>query len=112
MVYLYFLLALLTTVAVEGLLMFLLFRRWDFVYYTLICNLLTNPAMNLLLLAGVRFFGPGVYWPALLALEFVVVALEGLILRLLCRFRLIKALAFSLLLNAASFGIGLLFYLV
>lgn len=88
--------------------MALLFRRRDFVYYSLLCNLLTNPALNLILLLAVNLAGLEAYLPALIAAELAAVLVEAWVLRLLCRFRLSKALVLSLLLNAVSFAAGLL----
>jgi len=97
------------TVLIEGLAMFLLFRRWDFVYYSFLCNLLTNPALNLVLLLAVNLLGLAAYLPTLIIAELTVFLLEAWILKLLCRFRLRQALLTSLLLNLASAIAGLLF---
>jgi hypothetical protein len=111
MIYLEFILNLLVTILIEGLIIFLLFRRWDFVYYTCLCNLLTNPALNLLLLIGVQIFGIRVYVALLIILELASVILEGAILHRLCLFTLKKALAMSFLLNLASFLAGFSYYI-
>jgi hypothetical protein len=106
MIYWVYAYSLLLSCLIEGGLMALLFRRRDFIYYTALCNLLTNPALNLLLHGMVYRFGAACYWPALLALEFVVWFAEAGILKQLCGFRLNKAMAVSLLLNFSSFLIG------
>lgn len=95
------------TILIEGALAALLFGRWHAVYATLLCNLLTNPLVNLILLFVLRL-SPGLYVPALSVLELCVVLGEGLLLRKLLPRPFPRALAVSLLLNAASFGAGLL----
>ncbi|MBP7402839.1 MAG: hypothetical protein KBA30_09505 [Clostridia bacterium] len=89
--------------------MLALFRRWDFVYYSLLGNLLTNPALNLLLLLAVRMAGAAAYWPALAVLEAGAVTVEAVVLRMLCGFSPCRALIVSLMLNVLSFGAGRLF---
>lgn len=108
MIYLVFLWALGLTILVEGAAMALLFGKRRYVYCSLLCNLLTNPALNLLLLLAVNGLGADAYAPALFLLEFAVVLVEGYVIRLLCSFSRRKALAVSLLLNALSFLAGLL----
>jgi hypothetical protein len=112
MVAVIFLINLLATILIEGLVMLLLFRRWDFVYYTCLCNLLTNPALNLLLLTVVHVWGTGFYAITLALGEVMAVLLEGIVLSKLCLFSFKKALAISLLMNAASFLAGLIWAVV
>ncbi len=95
------------TVLVEGGLVALLFHSRRFVYYSFLCNLLTNPALNLLLALCVTLLGAVWYWPALALLEIAVVLTEAFVYRLLCGFTFTKALGLSVLLNLASFLIGL-----
>ena len=113
------LLYLLLTVLLEGAVMLLLFRRWDYVYYSLLCNLLTNPALNFILtltLSLLTFYGRigseqyGVaYYLILLPLELAAVFVEGKVYAKLCDFSLKKALGLSFLLNALSCGAGFLY---
>ena len=44
MIYLVFVWNLALTVAVEGAVMWLLFRRRDYMYYSLLANVITNPS--------------------------------------------------------------------
>ena len=90
--------------------MALLFRRRDYVYYSLLANVLTNPAVNLLLflLAG-NLGWP--YWPVLGALEITAVMAETWVYRKVCDFRnglpgWGKAAGLSILLNLLSLGAG------
>lgn len=95
------------TVIAEGLVILLLFRSLRFVYYSLLANLLTNPALNALLVILTTLLGSSAYLPALIALELAAVAAETLVYRTLCDFRPLKALGVSALLNAVSLGLGL-----
>lgn len=101
------LVCLLLTVLTEGLTALLLKKDWRFVYITVLCNLLTNPAMNFLLLLAVHRW-PALYLPLLVFLETGVVAAEAYVIHRLALLPHLQALCFSLLLNAVSFGTGLL----
>lgn len=102
-----FLRAFLLTQAVE-LPCGLLFGGKRALWPVFLCNMLTNPLMNLLLLLGTWAMGAEAYVPLLAVLEAAVVAGEALLLRAMCGFSLVKALMASLTLNAASFCTGLL----
>ena len=82
--------------------------------FALICgaNMITNPAMNILLSAAVlRLNGNEVYSVlALVLLETAVVFAEYAIFRKTLIYRRIPPLAFSALINAASFILGALIY--
>lgn len=101
---------LLLTVLLEGGGMLALTRRWDAVYYSFLCNLVTNPTVNLVLWCAVRLW-PGGYWPALILLELAVVPVEGWILLRLLPWTKKRAFLTAALLNSFSFGMGLLFNL-
>lgn len=88
--------------------MLLFARRWQPVYYTLLCNLLTNPLLNLALLLAYHAGGRGLYWALVPLLECAVVLGEGLLLARLNGWRYRKSILASLLLNGLSFGLGLL----
>ena len=74
-------------------------------YACLLGNLLTNPALNLALLALSRW-RPELYLPALIALELAAVAAEAWVYRELLGWSRWRAGLVSLGLNAASFGLG------
>jgi hypothetical protein len=101
--------ALLATVLLEGLMMLMLFRNWRYFYYILLCNLLTNPAINIILYV-VYYFFPSAYYSALISLEIIVVLIEARILKLLCGFTVKKSLLVSFVLNAFSYFVGLLLF--
>ena len=103
------LLALVLTVAIEcGL--SLIFRSRQLTYCVFLCNLLTNPLLNLILILYLTFIGQEFYPVVVGILEMVVVVVEAFIIKLMTDCRLVKAFGQSLLFNAASFGIGLLFW--
>ena len=85
MIYLVFAWNLALTVAVEGAVMWMLFRRRDYMYYSLLANVITNPAVNLLLFFLVGNLGWS-YLPVLAVLEITAVALEACIYCKICDF--------------------------
>ena len=106
----WFFLALILTILVEcGL--SLLFRSRQLTYSVFLCNLLTNPLLNLLLILYATFIGENYYYIVLGFLEIVVVGVEAYVIALMTDARPRKALLLSLFFNAASFGIGLLLQL-
>jgi len=101
------LVALILTILVEcGL--SLLFRQRKLTYCVLVCNLLTNPLMNLLLIVVSVFFAREVYFVVLGFLELAVVGVEAFIITLMTETKPRKAVLLSLFFNASSFGVGLL----
>ena len=106
--YLVFLWAFLLTVATEGTAILIILRRKKYVYYSLLCNMLTNPALNLLMLISVRLFGIKVYYPILAVLELAVVFVEAAVYNYICRFGMRKSLRLSAFLNALSLSCGIL----
>ena len=56
---------LLLTVALEGGALWVFSRDKKLVWYSFLCNLLTNPAANLLMALLVLWQGAGMYLPAL-----------------------------------------------
>jgi len=106
---LWMLLALTLTIVVEcGL--SLLFRSKQLTYSVFLCNLLTNPLLNLILLLLPNFLGQEFYYVVLAVLEVVVVCVEAYVIRLMTDRRWLHALGLSLFFNAASFAVGLLFW--
>jgi len=80
------------TVLIEGLALWLWCRAWCVDFRRILITLTLSPWR---------------YWPTLLAMEAVIVLLEALILRVI-DLPLRKAFVLSLLVNAVSFGFGLL----
>ena len=101
---------LLLTIAVECTVVFALFRNWNYSYFVLLLNVLTNPLLNFIMLLYFSYIGMGGYYILLYALEVVVVITEGLIFAKLTDLKTWKALLVSLLLNGCSYGAGLLIF--
>lgn len=98
----------LLTVLIEGAVIFAIFRRKKYVYYSFLCNLLTNPALNLLLALAMTLLGARVYFPALLLAELAVVCVEAAVYKYICGFGAGKSVILSAVLNALSFAAGFL----
>ena len=75
----------------------------------LLCNLLTNPLLNLALYAKQYFSGIPFPFYVLLLFELLIVFAESFLLHFLCGAKNRRFLPVSFLCNAASFGVGLLF---
>lgn len=95
------------TVFAEGVLTAIWFKNGRMVYFSVLCNLITNPALNILVIAAVSAFGAAAYVPAVTLMELAVVAVEAYIWRSLCRFSWGKALWIAFITNLLSFGAGL-----
>ena len=108
MIFLVFLGYLAATVIIECTAVLVIFRRKLYVYYCLLCNILTNPAMHLLLLISVNTFGVKVYFPVLIIAEVAVVFIEAAVYNYLCRFGWRKSVILSVCLNGLSFAAGLI----
>ena len=102
------LLPLLLTIAIECVVIFIIFRQKKYAYYCLLNNLLTNPALNLLLLVFVSLFGARAYYPVLIPAEIAVIFIEAAVYNYICRFGMKKAILLSASLNAISFAAGVL----
>jgi len=85
-----------------------MFKSKQFVYYIFLCNLLTNPALNLITLAVGQMFGAFWYKVAQIILEAAVVIIEARIISALCSFAVKKSIMISFALNSISYSIGLL----
>ena len=103
---LWFSLHLLFTVCIEAAIAAICFRNRAVVSTTLLCNLLTNPVLNLLLIICLKAVGIQFYWPVVLFLEIITVFTEAAILKLLTCCTARQTVWMSLLLNGSSFLIG------
>jgi len=94
------------TILIEGLVFWLWCRaRCEDFRRILITLTLANLLTQALLIAALTLSPLG-YWPTLLAMEIFIVVIEALVLRLIY-LHTSQAFVLSLLVNAASFGIGL-----
>lgn len=101
------------TVVVEGALMLLVKKDWKSVYYSFLANLATNPALNAILIALTCFF-PVIlsrtpYFITLAVLEVIVVFVESRIYKYLNVFEKNKTLLWSVVFNAVSCILGVVF---
>ena len=96
------------TITVEGIIILLKYRRRDYVYYSLLCNVITNPMLNLLLYLLLWQLGSEIYLPALVILEIIVVVVEANIYKVICNFSRKEAYKLSIILNLSSYLIGLI----
>ena len=100
--------ALVLTVLIEGTAVLLLTRKLRFLMFSLWCNLLTNPALNL---SGFVLEAAGVpFWCWVIPGEALVFAAEAWMYRLFDRRQtsVRRCIFFSCAANGLSFGIGLL----
>ncbi|HEX2994891.1 MAG TPA: hypothetical protein VHP14_08705 [Anaerolineales bacterium] len=105
-----YLLALLLTILVEGCVAYLLgLRSRQSLLAVLAINVLTQPALNYLLLVLV-YLNVNVTFMLIIALEILVVILEWQLLVYIFRAPTRRFLAVSFLGNALSFLVGLLFF--
>ena len=98
--------ALVITIVIEGVVIFAIFRKGNILYYSLLNNVLTNPALNVIVSVLCQLIGNEFYMPILMFFEVVVVFIEGFVYCYLCRWKLSKALLISLLLNSISLSLG------
>lgn len=99
------------TVAVEGIVAMITTKSKEVLKVSVLCNLLTNPMLNALLIVGTYFFGLNGqsvgYYVALSVLEIAVVFVEGEVYRYLNLFdKRKKAYLMSFIFNLSSFAVG------
>lgn len=105
-----FIVCLVVTILVEGIVILIKYGLREYAYYSLLCNVLTNPMLNLLLYLLVWVFGSEIYMQSLIILEIVVVIVEAYVYRILCNFSRKEALKLSLLLNGFSYLGGVIIF--
>lgn len=108
--FIYYAVPLLLTIAVEAGIAYICgIKQRKEQRMLLLCNLLTNPLLNLALYAKQYFSGIPFPFYALLLFELLIVFAESFLLHFLCGAKNRRFLPVSFLCNAASFGVGLLF---
>jgi len=85
----------------------LCFRSKQLVYCVFLCNLLTNPLMNLLLWLCCTFWGRQYYWLSLGVLETAVLFTETFVIKLMMKYSVRRAFLISLLINGVSLLAGI-----
>ena len=99
--------ALLLTLAIEVPLGALLIKRKDSVIPLILINVLTNPALNLILtLTLLLSRSYTVYWIAVAIGEAAVFVGEGFLIRATCDLQLKRSIIISTVINAASLLLG------
>lgn len=102
------LLAFIITAAVEGIAAFLYFRSIRGVYCSFVCNMLTNPMLNVILLLATANFGTTIYVPLLVLLELIAVLAEAKVYsNIMASVNFKKSIVISACFNALSFTIGI-----
>ncbi|MDO4568368.1 MAG: hypothetical protein Q4B99_05340 [Clostridia bacterium] len=96
------------TAAVESAAVCLLSRSAETVKCSLLCNLLTNPALNALLALAVYALGMWAYLPVLVLGEAAALFIEAYLYRRVCGETRGRALLLSAVANAASLSAGAL----
>lgn len=103
---LFLLYPLLLTIVVECSIVLLIYRKPKYSYYVFLLNVLTNPALNLIMLFYFAYKGHNGYYLLLYVLEVVVVVTEGLLFAKLTDKKLYEALLVLLLINVSSYLLG------
>lgn len=89
---------------------FILFKSKEMMYSVFLCNLLTNPISNLILVQISDVISPQWYIVCLAFMEIGIVIIEAFIMRILCDFNHRKALQLSILFNSASLFSEIILY--
>lgn len=101
--------ALFLTLIIEGLVMLVLTRSKKWVYFNFLCNLVTNPILNLVMTGFWMVFPDEVvYWIVVAIGEIIVVIGEALLYRAMTGETGRKCFIRSLATNGISFLLGLL----
>ncbi len=94
------------TIILECGLIFACTKNKNLTQWVGICNIITNPALNGIMLSIYQITGSVDFW-ILGFLELAVVAIEGYILKYIGGYRFAKAIKISIFINAVSFFSGL-----
>ncbi|MBS7306643.1 MAG: hypothetical protein KIG43_01030 [Eubacteriales bacterium] len=100
------------TILIEGVVVLLSTKDKQMVKHSVLCNLLTNPIVNLVLILAVNIWGRGIYVPVLFVVELLTVGVEAYIYKYITGMELRQAVFLSMLANAASWGIGAIIGLI
>jgi len=89
-----------------------LFNAKRLVYVVFLCNLLTNPVLNFVLVLYFGYIGYNGYWLLFACLEIGVLFVEAAIIKWIMEYSYRKAAALSLLFNGSSFLVALLWLIL
>lgn len=98
--------AFILTAVIEGISAYAMRHERRFIVCSILCNLLTNPALNIGITIVFNIWGYSAYIGALVLFEILAVAVEAAVYQKLCDVPFKKALVLSLILNGCSFLIG------
>lgn len=98
--------ALTLTIAIECGVIFAAHKDWKLTYWVLLCNLITNPILNAVMLVLYQIT-TNVNIIILLFLEISVVVCEGCILKYISGWKISKTMKISAIINILSFVFGL-----
>lgn len=102
--------ACISTIVLEAIPILLLKEKKDWFQASVICNVATNPVLNVALILLAFYLGwSRLIYGLLLLMELAVVFLEAWLYRLMLGKPFGKCLIFSACANVFSFGIGLVF---
>lgn len=104
------LVCLLLTIILEGGLAIILKYRGVDLLYIILVNILTNPLLNALTVAGRYYFGNAITKRYVYIAEVVIVLIEGFIYLMAIERRKINPLILSLILNCFSYICGLIIF--
>lgn len=112
------LIALVTTVFIEGLVMYFLTKSKEWVKYNLYCNLVTNPLLNFALM-GIKYLFGNIgnpiakvmvtYYIPVIILEAIVFFVEGLLYSLMADATKKQCFRLSIITNAVSAAAGIIY---
>lgn len=108
--------ALILTIVIEGIAILLIKKKKEYLGYSVLVNLITNPPLNLIVLKiehsntipWTWFFIGGSTAPYIITLEIIVVLIEAVCYNAMTGMGMKKALGLSFALNAISYLAGLL----
>ena len=101
--------ALVLTILIEGIVVFIIKRKFNFVLYSIIINVITNLSLNLIVnnFVNSKLY---IYIIVVSILEIIVLFVEALMYNIKIK-KFSNALLLSLILNMISLGFGFLMYI-
>ena len=108
--------ALILTILIEGITIYLIKKDRKYVGYSVLVNLITNPAVNLIVFRVNHdywlwrrwFFRGEMVAPYIIVMEIIVVVIEAVCYRAMTGESMTKSLKLSFILNLISYVIGIL----
>ncbi len=101
------------TIAIECALVYIIFKNKGLTYCIFLCNVITNPTLNFLLMIFDNLYLYNLSLARhiiLIILEFIAVFIEAYIISYMINFNKKKSILISLLLNTCSFLAGIILF--